>query len=79
MGAQPQNLSQGEGEVCARGETQSPELEGSRTSKPGKTWNSSLPSLFPCIPKSPRPRWGLLTSPGREKAKTVSCLQYVLL
>ena len=56
-------------------ETQNPELEGSTTSKPGKIWNFSLPSLLPCFPQTFRPKWGLLASPGLERASTVSCPQ----
>lgn len=67
---QSPKLGAGErGQQWARKETQSPKLEGSRTSKSGRNWNSSLHLLPPCIPRTP----------GPQRAKTVSCLQSVLL
>lgn len=69
--AQSQTLGPGEGAVRARRETQNPELEGSKTSKPGKIWASSLPSLPPCIPKPPGPRGASSPLLGRERANTL--------
>lgn len=55
MRAQPPNSRQRGRAVCARRDPRSPELEDSRTSKPGRIWHLSQPSLLPYIPKAPGP------------------------